>query len=87
MFMFERKKDNTLSVSIISSAIGATVGALATMFLIDPKNRKAVGSFVSHMLDTTSQKGEEVIDMTSKALEKTTGKRAARSTDQANKEE
>jgi hypothetical protein len=67
---FERKRDNTLTVSIVSSAIGATVGALATIFLIDPKNRKAVSAFVSHALDSTSKKGEEVIDMTSKAIEK-----------------
>ena len=79
MFMFERKKDNTLTVSIVSSAIGATVGALATMFLIDPKNRKAVSSFVNHMLESTTQKGEEVIDMTSKALEKTNNRRTRQS--------
>lgn len=81
MDLFGRKKDHSVTVGIVSSAIGAAVGAVTTMLLMDPKNRKAVSSFVNHMLETTTKKGEEVIDMTTKAVEKTSNRRS-RSSDQ-----
>lgn len=80
MDLFGRKKDHSVSIGIVSSAIGAAVGAVTTMLLMDPKNRKAVSSFVNHMLETTTKKGEEVIDMTTKTLEKN-AKRKSRNTD------